>query len=295
MTPDRALNRTVHQRRRACWLRKNLPAAWSSDDLVARLDVGFPQRIYISLKLAACTIIRFSAARFTAPVNAGVKPRRGEHMLRALVLASLFGLLGCAFQPLPDLEAPEERQSRLPARSYPATYAEALQSWNSPEHVNAWIADMFEYDRARAIRMSETQRQENGSLPIHEPAQFYVRAEGVCVDLARFAVETLQAVAPETKSRYVMLEFAPVVVQGNTLRRHWLASFERDGKLYFFGDSKRPGHIAGPYSSTDDFVAEYARYRGREVISFRELPSYRKKLKTKLIKRDRATDAALAR
>jgi hypothetical protein len=47
-----------------------------------------------------------------------------------------------------------------------------------------------------------------------------------------------------------MIEFDPVSLAGNTLRRHWIASYERNGMRYFFADSKRPGHIAGPYPGT---------------------------------------------
>jgi len=71
-----------------------------------------------------------------------------------------------------------------------------------------------------------------------------------------------------------MIEFDPVTIRGNALRRHWVASFERDGKLYFFADSKRPGHIAGPYDSTQAFIDDYARYRGRTVVAFAERSTY---------------------
>jgi hypothetical protein len=205
---------------------------------------------------------------------------------------SAIALHGCALplQPLPDLDAPEIRHMLAPAEPHPESYDQALRVWRSPEQVNAWIGNTFEYDRARAMRLSETQRQAQGSLPIHAPTEFFSRPAGVCVDLARFAVETLQAIAPEAKARYVMLEFAPVTIQGNTLRRHWLVSFERDGKRYFFADSRRPGYIAGPYSSTGEFVSEYAHYRGREITAFRELSSYQRRAKSKAAKRSREQD-----
>jgi hypothetical protein len=102
----------------------------------------------------------------------------------------------------------------------------------------------------------------------------------VCVDLARFAVETLHVIEPAAKPKYIMIEFEPVTVHGNTLRRHWLVFFERNEKRYFFADSKRPGHVAGPYSSTEEFIAEYARYRGRYIVSHRELESYQRRMRT---------------
>ena len=85
---------------------------------------------------------------------------------------------------------------------------------------------------------------------------------------------------PEAGARYVKIEFAPVSIGGNTLRLHWLASFKRDGKLYFFADSKRPGHLAGPYASLDAFMAEYAAYRNRPIISYLALDSYQRKQRT---------------
>jgi hypothetical protein len=69
-------------------------------------------------------------------------------------------------------------------------------------------------------------------------------------------------------------------LNGNTLRRHWVASFQRDGMYYFFADSKRPGYIAGPYSSIAEFIAEYGKYRGRQIVAYRELGSYQRTQRT---------------
>lgn len=131
--------------------------------------------------------------------------------------------------------------------------------------------------------LSETQRAQKAGPPIYPPAEFFAVPKGICVDLSRFAVETLRAVAPELKARYVMIEFDPVALRGNTLRRHWVAAFERDGKRYFFADSKRPGHIAGPYASTQAYLDDYAKYRGRQIVAFRELESFMRRTKTPAI------------
>jgi hypothetical protein len=84
-----------------------------------------------------------------------------------------------------------------------------------------------------------------------------------------------------------MLEFDPVAIAGNTLRRHWVVSFRSDGKYYFFADSKRPGHVAGPYENTQAFIADYARYRGRTIVSFREAESYERRMRTLAAKQSR--------
>ena len=54
-----------------------------------------------------------------------------------------------------------------------------------------------------------------------------------------------------------------------------------------FADSKRPGHLAGPYASTRAFLDDYTAYRGREIVSFRELPSYERTTRTLAAKRVR--------
>jgi hypothetical protein len=64
------------------------------------------------------------------------------------------------------------------------------------------------------------------------------------------------------------------------LRLHWLVSFRRGGKIHMFADSKRPGHIAGPYQNMQAFITEYEQYRGRKIVAFRELDSYEKQRRT---------------
>jgi len=156
------------------------------------------------------------------------------------------------------------------------SYEHALKVWKTPEDMSSWLAAHFSYDTARAIELSETQRTNRGAFPIYTPSQFFNRKAGVCVDLTHFGVETLRSIDPQSQPRYLMIEFDPIQVSGNTIRLHWLAGFKRNGKIYFFADSKRPGHIAGPYNQTREFIDEYERYRGRKIVAFRELESYQK-------------------
>ncbi len=200
-------------------------------------------------------------------------------------MPSLLGTLllsaALAASPVADplSDAPEARAPAVAFVDAP-TYAQALAAWRSAEDVNAWIGARFEYDTARAIRLSETQRQAQGRLPIHAPGDFFVSPKGVCVDLSRFAVEALAAIAPQSRPRYVMIEFDPVTIGGNALRRHWVAAFERDGRLYVFADSKRPGVVAGPFDTLQAFAEEYARYRGRKIVSITERATYERAART---------------
>lgn len=210
-------------------------------------------------------------------------------MRRLFAAALVVHLASCAGVPGANdpSDAPETRTASIaPFRTAPS-YGEALKVWRGAEDLNAWIGARFEYDKSRAMQLSETQRGRNGRVPIHRPDAFFSVPSGICLDLSRFAVETLRAVDPGAKPAYLMIEFAPVSIAGNTLRLHWLASFRRDGATYFFADSKRPGHIAGPYASTREFIEAYAKYRGREIVVFRELDSYERKTRTLAAKQPR--------
>lgn len=180
----------------------------------------------------------------------------------------------------PASDAPEGQRIQVGAVKDAASYSQALQVWRTAEDVNAWIGARFHYDESRAMLLSENQRGRSGPLPIYPANDFFAAPSGICVDLSRFAVETLRRIDPDAKANHLMIEFSPVTVDGNTLRLHWLASFTRDDKYYFFADSKRPGHIAGPYANTAQFIAEYSIYRNRMIVAFRALDSYQRKQRT---------------
>jgi hypothetical protein len=198
-----------------------------------------------------------------------------------MTLTVLIGA-GCALAPadgVPDSDAPAARLSLpAPVPRHPS-YADALAAWRSPEDINAWIGASFEYDLERALALSESQRARGPAPAIYEPAAFHAAPRGVCVDLARFGVETLRHVAPQSRPRYLMIEFDPARLHGQTLRRHWVALYERDSALYVFADSKRPGVIAGPYATVAEFAADYARLRGRTIVALRELDGTGRRLR----------------
>ena len=99
-----------------------------------------------------------AAARDQADRPAAPVMRRRSHVI---LLAGIV-LLGCSALPQADVDsdAPEALRAPLRRRPRPAAgyYARALQTWASPEQVNAWIGQSFEYDMARALRLSESQR-----------------------------------------------------------------------------------------------------------------------------------------
>jgi hypothetical protein len=183
---------------------------------------------------------------------------------------------------LPD-EPAFERDFSIPYQGADS-YGRALDLWKTAEDINVWISGSFLYDKARAIKLSSNQRTKDGGIPIYMPSEVFESKAGVCVDLARFGVETLRIIDPNSHPKYLMVEFDPIQIDGNTFRLHWLVSFKRDGMTYFFCDSNRPGYIAGPYKNTEIFISEYERYRGRKIVAHRELESYQKQQKSQSTK-----------
>ena len=200
-------------------------------------------------------------------------------LLFSLVLF-LTGFAGVLHSAGPSSEMPEGARASSTAFKAADSYEHALQIWKTPEDISAWVSANFSCDTDRAMRLSETQRAKDKDFPIYTPSQFFATKGGVCVDLSRFGVETLKSIDPQSDPKYLMIEFAPIHVAGNTLRFHWLACFRRDGQAYFFADSKRPGLIAGPHKDAAEFVRDYEQYRGRKILAFREVESYKKQQRT---------------
>lgn len=177
-------------------------------------------------------------------------------------------------------DAPEDSRKTHNAPEYPS-YSIAIQRWKSINDIAGWMRQHFSYDFSRALDLSETNRGTTKKVAVYPPAELYLKKKGVCVDLARFGVETMRNIFPESNPLYVMIEFTPIIISGKTLRRHWVASYQKEGKYYFFADSKRPGYISGPFNSTDEFMNQYEKYRQREIISFKELNDFKKKRRLK--------------
>jgi hypothetical protein len=199
--------------------------------------------------------------------------------LKAVSLGILLLLAGVADGPLSAEDAADEaaweRVSTSAAENI-ESYEQALQAWKTPEDIHAWIASHFSYDPRRSMRLSETQVAQQGPPAIFTPSQFFSIKSGTCVDLSRFAVETMKIISPQYDAKYLLIEFDPLSINGNVRRRHWLASFKRDGRTYFFADSNRPGRILGPFIGPEEFIREYERYRGRRIVAFREAESYQR-------------------
>ncbi len=193
--------------------------------------------------------------------------RRTFAVLIAACALSGYGLAAAALaadQPAAD------------AHAIAQAYADQTRRWRNPEQVHAWIARNFTYDRARAIALSETQRSRGAPFRIYETAEFYQRPSGICVDVSRFAVETLRKIAPTSEPKYLLIKFDPIRIKGNVLRMHWLASYRKNGKYYFFADSHHPQVLSGPHDDVADFVKSYQDVRKRTIVSYRLVDTFRK-------------------
>lgn len=163
------------------------------------------------------------------------------------------------------------------------SYAQALVQWKSVTDINRWIGLNFHYDISRAIALGS--KREQGPKPsIHSPAEMYSIKSGICVDISRFAFETLRKIDPEAEAYYLMIDFEPIEIQGSTIRKHWVLAYKQDNSFYVTADSKLPGQISGPYEKIEDFIESYEAFRQRKIVSFKLLDDYKKKMKKRLAK-----------
>ena len=206
-----------------------------------------------------------------------------------VILFLAFGAVGFAADVAFFSDAPDET-AREPKRFINApSYAAAMRLWKTPEDIAAWAGENFSYDMARAKRFAAPADGTSLARHIFTPEQLFTKPSGICVDLARFGVESLRELIPDAGVQYLRIEFEPVIINSVTLRIHWLALFRRDGKYYFFADSKRPGHLSGPYESIPAFIAAYETYRQRAIVSFQNLDTFQRQQKKQMQRRRGST------
>lgn len=165
------------------------------------------------------------------------------------------------------------------------SYTEQIALWYKAEDLNTWIALNFGYDMNRAIALSASRQESSEGPDIYTPSELYTKKTGICVDLSRFAVESMREIDPESEPRYLMLKLEPVNIGGHWFENHWLACFRRLEKYFFFADTKRPGLITGPFESPEAFISEYQKFRRRTVVRFDLLSTYRRERRRARTKR----------
>ncbi|MEM7299411.1 MAG: transglutaminase-like domain-containing protein, partial [Bacteroidota bacterium] len=173
-------------------------------------------------------------------------------------------------------DAPEQQDKKNAPSGIP--YLEILESWDHVDSVNQWIDQYFGYDMSRAIKLGEGSA-ERSKTKILTPEEFYQNPSGVCLDLSRFAVESLRKISEDYKANYLMIEFEPLEIKGSIIRNHWIAVYMDDGLFNFVADSKFPGRKYEGYSDVASFINEYESLRGRKIVNYKIVPSYEKKKK----------------
>jgi len=176
-------------------------------------------------------------------------------------------------------DAPPVPGSRKPQVAVgPGSYDDALANWKTPEDIMRWVRDEFQYDLERALDLAEDSPV-RADMEIYAPRETFDARSGVCVDLCRFAVETLRVIDPAMLVNYLMIEFEPVRIADRTLRRHWLAVYEHPQGLVAFADTKYPGELSEPNPSLAWLVANYEVRRRRRVLGFELRTTFLKELK----------------
>ncbi|MHC4638939.1 MAG: transglutaminase-like domain-containing protein [Planctomycetota bacterium] len=163
------------------------------------------------------------------------------------------------------------------------SYYGALQNWKTVKDVNNWIGQNFEYDMDRAMQLADNSGT-RGKTNIYKPDELFHHKKGVCIDLARFALETIQAIDPAIDIKYLLIEFEPLLMGNRVFKNHWMIMYKENDQLYIMADTKRPGHISGPYNAMSEFITAYEDFRKRKIISYKITDTYKKRLKKRLRK-----------
>lgn len=177
------------------------------------------------------------------------------------------------------MDAPSAASALRPS-AHSSSYDDVLASWRTPEDITRWVRDEFRYDLDRALDLAEDSPV-RADMAVYTPRETFDARSGVCVDLCRFAVDTLRAIDPATPAHYLMIEFEPVRIAGRTLRRHWFAVYEHPDGLVGFADTKYPGELTEPNPSLAGLVADYEARRRRRVLGFELRSTFLKELKKK--------------
>lgn len=162
------------------------------------------------------------------------------------------------------------------------TYDQVLQQWKTISDVTHWIGENFRYDMDRAKQLAENSPTRE-KISIYTPAELYQAKNGVCIDLSRFATETINLIDSSKHVQYLMIEFEPLVINGSIIKKHWMAVYQDSSGYHFLADSKRPGYVVGSYKNVEDFITEYQAFRERKIVSWKILMSYERKFKKKKI------------
>lgn len=161
-----------------------------------------------------------------------------------------------------------------------SNYFETVSHWSTFKDVYNWVKYNFCYDFARAQLLANNSNKKN-KISIYSPEELWIKKKGICVDLSRFAYETIQLIDSSAISNYLKIEFEPLEINGSRFVNHWLILLKEKDEFYFFADSKRPDILDGPYESVQEFIKKYEKFRGRKINSYALLNSYKKTTKKK--------------
>ncbi len=138
-----------------------------------------------------------------------------------------------------------------------------LKKWKKVSDVNEWIKAHFSYSLERAKELAENSPGREKTA-IYLPAELYQSGKGVCIDVSRFAVETMRTIDPSSDVNYLLIEFEPINIDGFIIKKHWLAVSKDSTGYHVFADSKRPGYMAGPYQQLEEFIVALPAIQGKK-------------------------------
>ena len=157
-----------------------------------------------------------------------------------------------------------------------------VSKWKGAEEIVLWMSNNLKYNIARSVYIKNSAEQikkltiqkKSTSHLINEffsfrPQDLVSLKNGVCIDIASFGVAVLKNISPSLNPRLLKIKHEGIKADGITRVSHFLGTYEKDGKFFFFADSKQLNRHAGPFDNTADFVKYYEQFLGRKIKSYR--------------------------
>ena len=166
---------------------------------------------------------------------------------------------------LTDVPLVSARQ-KFRACTTPSSYSDAIASWKAPEDIALWMRDVFRYDLERALDLAEDNSVRSDTR-IFTPEETFSAGAGTCVDLCRFAVDTMRAHRSDDADELPHDR----VRAGQNCKAHVAATLARQSTSIHLASScsqtrNTPGEINGPYRSLTQFLDVYEARRKRRVV-----------------------------
>lgn len=161
-------------------------------------------------------------------------------------------------------------------------YNEALNKWKGAEDIVNWLSLNITYDVERSvyikkladkIKLLVVQNEEtnkyNNEFFSYRAQDFLAYKKGVCLDVARFGVSSLNKIDPNLNARFLKIKHVGIKKDGIIRVSHVMAIYKKQDEFFIFADSKKMDRHSGPYKDIHTFITIYEKFLGQKIKSYK--------------------------